>query len=450
MPRCKTNNCEKNAFFGVEFKKPVCCNDCRTIEMKDVVNPRCTTIGCEKRAAYNKRGNKKPIYCGIHKKPGMAHVSKQLCIGKDDTCETWASYNSPDSKKGLYCVICKLPGMVDVTSKKCVAKGCISRPFYNLPGMKAKYCAEHMNRETMVNVSNRRCLECDQYPAFNLPGKIAIYCAQHRKTGMINVICKYCIEEGCTKVPSFNLSGEKALYCRYHKKDDMIDVKTKRCMEEGCTIQPQYNYPGINKRIYCYTHKKDGMVHTGYPQCISDLCIGYGHEKYRGRCLQCFVHMFPNETIARNYKVKERHVADFIGKEFIGYTIKYDAQTGGCSRRRPDFMFDCIKHIIIIECDENQHKNYDATCEEQRNHELFTDLGDRPIVFIRFNPDGYKDNTGQKQKSSFDYTKTPVPIIRDHSEWNCRLSVLKTTVQSALNTIPSKPISSISLFYDGY
>ena len=43
----------------------------------------------------------------------------------------------------------------------------------------------------------------------------------------------------------------------------------------------------------------------------------------------------------------------------------------------------------IVEIDENQHIEYDCSCENKRIMELSQDVGHRPIIFIRFNPDDY-------------------------------------------------------------
>jgi hypothetical protein len=64
----------------------------------------------------------------------------------------------------------------------------------------------------------------------------------------------------------------------------------------------------------------------------------------------------------------------------------------GCSRRRPDLLLDLGYQIIIVEIDENQHTDYDCTCENKRVMQLSKDLDHRPIIFIRFNPDDYKIN----------------------------------------------------------
>ena len=45
--------------------------------------------------------------------------------------------------------------------------------------------------------------------------------------------------------------------------------------------------------------------------------------------------------------------------------------------------------IIIVEIDEYQHENITYSCENKRIMEISQDLGHRPIIFIRFNPDEY-------------------------------------------------------------
>ena len=79
-------------------------------------------------------------------------------------------------------------------------------------------------------------------------------------------------------------------------------------------------------------------------------------------------------------------------KDFTWFADK--KVSDGCSRRRPDLLLDLGYQVIIIEVDENQLTDYDCSCENKRTMELSQDLGHRPIVFIRFNPDDYeKDGT---------------------------------------------------------
>ena len=140
-------------------------------------------------------------------------------------------------------------------------------------------------------------------------------------------------------------------------------------------------------------------------------------------------------------------MTDFIKDHFKDQVITFDKMVGGCSKRRPDVYIDKFTHIVIVECDENQHK--ETSCENKRTMELFQDFGNRPIVFIRFNPDSYINEKNEKIPSSFKMHKAlDVPMIRKQKEWASRLDVLKETINKWLNVIPEKEITNEYLFYD--
>ena len=69
--------------------------------------------------------------------------------------------------------------------------------------------------------------------------------------------------------------------------------------------------------------------------------------------------------------------------------------------KRPDLFLDFGYQVLIVEIDENQHQNYDCSCENKRLMELSQDVQHKPIVFIRFNPDDYMD---QERKISSCWT----------------------------------------------
>jgi len=103
--------------------------------------------------------------------------------------------------------------------------------------------------------------------------------------------------------------------------------------------------------------------------------------------------MFPDKPVARNYKTKEQSVIDFIKHNFNNLTWICDKKIqNGCSKRIPDLLLDLGYQVLIIEIDENQHEDYDNSCENKRSMEISQDLNFRPIIFIRFNPDDYIKN----------------------------------------------------------
>lgn len=75
--------------------------------------------------------------------------------------------------------------------------------------------------------------------------------------------------------------------------------------------------------------------------------------------------------------------------------------------------------------------------------QIFLDLGSRPIVFIRFNPDAYKDN-GVRVGGCFDANMN----IIDEEEWRLRIYHLKDRLNVFLEDIPEKEITIEYLYYD--
>lgn len=160
--------------------------------------------------------------------------------------------------------------------------------------------------------------------------------------------------------------------------------------------------------------------------------------------------MFPDETNTRNYKTKENDVANRIKDSFSNFSWVADKKIqDGCSRRRPDLLLDMGTHIIIVEIDENRHTEYDCSCENRRLMELSQDLQHRPIVFIRFNPDGYTTPEGEKVKSCWKSNKKGVLHVSKlrQAEWEERIDSLKEQINYWINNPTEKTVEIVELFY---
>lgn len=145
--------------------------------------------------------------------------------------------------------------------------------------------------------------------------------------------------------------------------------------------------------------------------------------------------------IPRRYKLKEHFLRDFLKDEFKNVEMVFDKQVdGGCSRYRPDVRIECLTHTVIIECDENKHQGY--SCEEKRIMGIFNDLGNRPLVVIRFNPDSNSESEGCFKLSS----KTQ-QLSLNKKEWNKRTAILKIHVSGYLNSVPKKEVTIEYIFY---
>ena len=142
---------------------------------------------------------------------------------------------------------------------------------------------------------------------------------------------------------------------------------------------------------------------------------------------------------------------DFVLSKFESHTWISDKRIhDGCSRRRPDLLLDLGSHILIVEIDENQHIDYDCSCENKRLMEISRDIGHRPLVFIRFNPDHYINNT--KIKTCWIPNKQNGVLYipkQKQNEWNHRMKVLQQQIDYWLEHNPEKTVEIIQLFYDG-
>jgi hypothetical protein len=255
-------------------------------------------------------------------------------------------------------------------------------------------------------------------------------------------------------------SESRGIFCGNHKAVGMTNVKTPTCTGTNadgtsCAKIPAYNASGEWPAIFCADHKAVGMENVCSPICKTPLCTTIVSNKaYKGHCRRCFIHTYPDNDIVRNYKTKERAVADFVRATYPNITVVLDQRVAdGCSRRRPDILVDMGEYVVVTEIDENQHQAYDCTCENRRLMELFQDAGNRPLVMIRFNPDQYYDQREKSVPSCWGYTeKRGLCVVKPNktAEWVVRLATLKTTLDLVFSQPPTKEVDVIHLYYDGF
>jgi hypothetical protein len=386
--------------------------------MINVISKLCIHSGCKTQPTYNYEGITTPLYCGVHKLDGMIPLKHKHCIYPN--CKITPSYNKKGEKTPLYCSIHKLDNMCNVISKVCI-----------FPECKTTAC---FNNESESN---------------------GLYCNVHKLNGMINVNRRYCIYPGCKITANYNKYGEKLpLYCMTHKLDTMVNITNKRCIYTDCDIRPNYNFEGSKTPIYCMKHSLEGMINITSKTCNSSWCkLIVLTDKYDGYCLHCFTHLFPDKPVSRNYKTKERCVVEYITSHFPDFSWVADKTiTDGCSRRRPDLMLDLGYQVVIVEVDEDCHANYDCSCENKRIMEISQDVGHKPIVFIRFNPDEYTDANGESVTSCWGVNGKGICVVKKskEKEWESRLEMLCEQVEYWTNpeNATEKTVEIVELFYD--
>ena len=409
----------------------------------------CRYPDCKKRSTFNKNGLK-ALYCSEHKLDGMVDVKNKTCFHPN--CKTIPNFNI-EGFKALYCSEHKLDGMINVKSKKCFHPNCKKQPAFNIEGSQlGLYCSEH-KLDGMINVKSKTCHypNCKTQPTFNIEGsQLGLYCSEHKLDGMVDIKSKRCQHENCKTQPHFNIEGEiQGLYCSIHKLNGMIDIKNKRCQHENCKTGPGFNFEGL-KALYCSKHKLEGMINIKDKSCQNNWCYTLVTEKYDGYCLFCYINMFPDKPVTRNYKTKEFSVVEHVKTEFPDLSWTADKTiVGGCSKRRPDLLLDLGEQILVIEIDENQHTDYDCSCENKRIMEISQDLGHRPIVFIRFNPDDYS-NEGKNITSCWGQNKQGICVVKKtkKDEWINRLDTLSEQIHYWMANHTDKTVEVVQLFYD--
>jgi hypothetical protein len=371
---------------------------------------------------------------------------------KSDNCKKFASFNYNGVKEAIYCSKHKEFNMVDVIHKKCIYENCNTRPNFNYNNETiGLYCSKH-KKSDMIDVINKKCIHenCNMRPSCNYDNETKpLYCGKHKKLDMVDVISRRCIHENCNTKPVFNYDNEiKPLYCGKHKKLDMVDVISRRCIHENCNTQPVFNYDNEINALYCFEHKQPDMVDVRNKRCIYENCNRRPIFKYNNYCFQCYRNIYPDNPITRNYKTKEFNVVEYIKTTFSQHNWIFDRQIpNGKSKYRPDIFLDMKSYVLIIEVDENQHLKYDTSTQEQRLIELCEDVSNKPIIFIRFNPDSYKINN-KRIKSPWKINKiSGLCHLSNNEEWEKRLLCLNETITPWFSQIPEK-LTTINLFYD--
>lgn len=388
-------------------------------------------IVCEKtRASCGKEGNR-PTHCGKCKEQGMIDVISKMC----EVCKVKNAVFGLEGGKHTHCSKCKTEDMIDVKNKKCIV--CKKKQStFGEKGGKATHCVD-CKPETYIDLKSKICTVCKSKNAsFGIPGKLLTHCGECKEEDMINLKCKWCIT--CKeKQPSFaSKKGDMPTYCAKCKPDGYIDVRSRICIvcnkvhasyasKEGdppthcktCKLDCYIDVKG-NKcikckklRASCALKRGDKASHCasckpeGYTNVVSNICqfedcdTIIQSDKYDGYCTWCFSHIFPEDPRVELIQKKsfELEVASkLLGKDssFKHDKAMYIGECDCTSRRRVDFWKIIGNTILAIEVDENQHKSYEKDYEDIRYNDLFMVFSGK-WVFIRFNPNNYRDKDGK-------------------------------------------------------
>lgn len=233
--------------------------------------------------------------------------------------------------------------------------------------------------------------------------------------------------------------------------------RRRRCVEcFGAAIcehkKNRQNCLECGGNIFCIHDKKKSRckICDGSELCVAPLCETRGIKKYDGYCLPCCIYYCPEIQVSRNFKTKENDVISRVLEKYPDFNWVADKKIqDGCSKRRPDLLLDLGSHVIIVEVDENKHTTYDCSCQNKRLMEISQDIGHRPVVFVRFNPDAYVNQEGIKIASCWRINGYGVLDVSKskRDEWHTRINMLIQQLEYWINNIPHKTVEIVELFY---
>jgi len=298
--------------------------------------------------------------------------------------------------------------MFRLDRKKEYTKACIKCLEYEKKSKKKNHCKHDRQKST--------CKEC-RGSSICKHGKQKSRC---KECGGSQICEHYIIRSQCKKCGG-------SCICKHGKYRSIC----KEC--DGCHICEH----GKNKSSCIICHSEKACQNCKYV---------YVEKKYRFHpyCFSCYCVLNPDADIPRKFMIKEHYLRKELKEYFSDNELVFNKIIDdGCSLRRPDVRIELLTHSIIIENDEEQHKN--TSCENKRTMELFAALGNRPLVMIRFNPDKYTKK-GVKVQGCFKDNKTSLSINK--KEWDKRISALMAEIDYHIYNIPEKEITIEYMYYD--
>jgi hypothetical protein len=92
--------------------------------------------------------------------------------------------------------------------------------------------------------------------------------------------------------------------------------------------------------------------------------------------------------------------------------------------------------MLILEVDEHQHRSYSQDCERTRMFNIAQSEGGMPVRFVRYNPDTFKGEAGEKQNPTKHARKVDLMACLKHVQ--------------ATPPAPGVFCDAIYIYYDGY
>jgi hypothetical protein len=120
-----------------------------------------------------------------------------------------------------------------------------------------------------------------------------------------------------------------------------------------------------------------------------------------------------------------------------GFSTDTTIDSGLCGKERPDRVYDFTDKIVVLECDEHQHRERACVCEQTRMINIGQSFGGTPVYFIRWNPDDYSPDSDKKN---------PEVLSKRHK----LVGDLIDSIQKEKTVLPNALVSCLYMYFDGW
>ena len=244
---------------------------------------------------------------------------------------------------------------------------------------------------------------------------------------MIDIKSKRCEFEGCTTRPYYGKPGTPPSHCATHRQKGMIKrpkAKCKKCKEPAI-------YGKNFTNLHCEIHKEDNDINLVERECKScNLISILNKDDY---CEYCNPATFKTARLA-----KQNALMDYLDSQKLFGNSTDKAVNPSCGKERPDRVFETDDFILILECDENQHRDRACSCEQTRMVNIGQAYGGIPVYFIRWNPDNYCPESDRKQCEEI---KKRHKLVGD---------LIKHILTKRIELPKDRFVSALYMYYDGW
>jgi hypothetical protein len=209
----------------------------------------------------------------------------------------------------------------------------------------------------------------------------------------------------------------------------MIRKPNAKCSEKSCKEPAIWGSNWAPK--HCETHKTQDEMNLVERACASCGLIYILDNN--DKCEMCNPESWATARLA-----KQNALMDYLDvRNLNGLSTDTTIDSGLCGKERPDRVYDFTDKIVVLECDEHQHRERACVCEQTRMINIGQSFGGTPVYFIRWNPDDYSPENNRKQ---------PELLAKRHK----LVGDLISDIKNGKAILPIALVSVIYLYYDDW